>query len=199
MLTVLTPPTTSDLTTVAAAARELMLAQDAQFAGLDALIRQASAICARHCARPEGFGRATVRQTERLARRTDCIVLDRDLAPAIASVTEGGVALSASAYELDGARLFRLSDDRRVPWQPVSVVVTYDAGYALPGSVPGDLERACLLLMQAMFSARGRDPLLRSESAEGVGAVAYLDPRSGVEALPPQVGGLLDAWLRVSV
>lgn len=199
MLTVITPPASSDLTTVETAVRELALTQEADLGGLDALIRQASAICARYCGRSEGFGRATVRQTDRLSRAADCIILERDLAPSIASITEGGVALAGTDYELDGSLLYRLAGDRRTTWQPAVVVVTYDAGYSLPASVPGDLERACLLLMQGMFSARGRDPLVRSESADGVGSVSYLDPRAGAEALPPQVAGLLSSWLRVAI
>lgn len=199
MLTVITPPASSDLTTLETAVRELALTQEADLTGLEALIRQASAMCGRYCGRSEGFGRATVRQTERLTRVAHCIILERDLAPTITGITEGGVALAGTDYELDGSLLYRLAGDRRTTWQPVSVVVTYEAGYSLPASVPGDLERACLLLMQGMFSARGRDPLVRSESADGVGSVSYLDPRAGAEALPPQVAGLLSSWLRVAI
>ena len=63
MITVTTPPATNMLTVLATAARELAIS-DAT-AGLQELIGQASDVCARYCGRPEGFGRATVRQTER--------------------------------------------------------------------------------------------------------------------------------------
>jgi hypothetical protein len=199
MITVITPPTSNDLTTVAAAQRELQLPVSESTPVIEALIRQASIMCARYCGRAEGFGRATVRQTERLTRGAACIILERDIAPAVAAVTEAGVTLAATDYELDGSLLYRLSGDHRASWSPATVVVTYAAGLTLPGSVDGDLERACLATMQALYSARGRDPMLRSESADGVGSMSYLDPRAGAEAVPPIAAGLLAPWLRLTL
>ena len=80
MITVTTPPATNMLTVLATAARELAIS-DAT-AGLQELIGQASDACARYCGRAEGFGRATVRQTERNVT-LPCIILERDIAPSI--------------------------------------------------------------------------------------------------------------------
>lgn len=199
MLTVVTPPASNALTTLATAQRELGLAVGADTVGIGDLIAQASAACAAYCARPEGFGRATLRQTERPGYRRDVLLLDRDLAPAITAVTVDGVALAAAGWELDGSLLYRLSGLDRVAWDAGVVVIDYAAGYALPGSVPPDVERACLVVVQSLYSARARDPMVRSENVDGVGAVSYLDPRAGMEGLPAQAAGLLAPWRRFAL
>jgi hypothetical protein len=195
MITIITPPTTNMLTVTATAARELAIA-DAT-AGLQELIGQASDVCARYCGRPEGFGRATVRQTERNVN-LPCIILDRDIAPAITSVVEDGTTLAATDWELDGSLLYRLSGDYRIQWRATVLQVTYAAGYTLLTDLPQDIERACLIVLQAIHSSRGRDPHIRSESADGVGSVSYLDPRSNSDALPAQAITLLQPWRKMS-
>ena len=195
MITIITPPTTNMLTVTATAARELAIS-DAT-AGLQELIGQASDVCARYCGRPEGFGRATVRQTERNVN-LPCIILDRDIAPAITSVIEDGTTLAVTDYELDGSLLYRLSGDYRIQWRATVLQVTYAAGYTLLTDLPQDIERACLIVLQAIYSSRGRDPHIRSESADGVGSVSYLDPRSVSDALPAQAITLLQPWRKMS-
>jgi hypothetical protein len=195
MITIITPPTTNMLTVTATAARELAIS-DAT-AGLQELIGQASDVCARYCGRPEGFGRATVRQTERNVN-LPCIILDRDIAPSITSVVEDGTTLAATDWELDGSLLYRLSGDYRIQWRATVLQVTYAAGYTLLTDLPQDIERACLIVLQAIHSSRGRDPHIRSESADGVGSVSYLDPRSNSDALPAQAITLLQPWRKMS-
>jgi hypothetical protein len=195
MITIITPPTTNMLTVTATAARELAIS-DAT-AGLQELIGQASDVCARYCGRPEGFGRATVRQTERNVN-LPCIILDRDIAPAITSVIEDGTTLAVTDYELDGSLLYRLSGDYRIQWRATVLQVNYAAGYTLLTDLPQDIERACLIVLQAIYSSRGRDPHIRSESADGVGSVSYLDPRSNSDALPAQAITLLQPWRKMS-
>ena len=189
MITVLSGVASNMLTVTATAERELALSAG-QTAGLQELIGQASDMCARFCRRDEGFGRATVAQTERDVARAR-IVLARDINPSITSVVESGTTLAASDYELDGSLLYRLSNDTRTAWSAAKVVITYSAGYTLLTDTPQDLERACLVTLAAIHAARGRDPRLRSETADGVGSVAYLDPRAGAEALPVEAAALL--------
>ena len=196
MITVITPPTTNMLTATATAARELAIAEAT--AGLQELMGQASDACARHCGRSEGFGRATVAQTERDIY-TDCIVLDRDINPTITSVVEEGTTLAATDYELDGSLLYRLTDDSRTPWNAAKVVITYVAGYVLLTDTPQDLERACIATLAAIHAARGRDPRIRSEAADGVGSVSYLDPKAGAEALPVEAAALLGPYRKISL
>jgi hypothetical protein len=194
MITIITPPATNALTVLATAARELAIPEATS--GLQELIGQASDICARYCGRPEGFGRATVRQTERSVD-LPCIILDRDLNPAITSVIEDGTTLAATDYELDGSLLYRLSGDYRIQWRAAVVQVTYAAGYALLTDLPQDIERACLATLAGLQTARGRDPRIRSESADGVGSVSYLDPRAGAEAIPIEAAALLAPWRKM--
>jgi hypothetical protein len=172
MLTVLTPAVTHDLTKVEAVKLELGIAGDDQDAPLAAMIRQASEALARHCARTT-FGEETYRQTERLAEPVEAIILERDLKIAVSAVTVNGEALDPAEWELEGSLLYRLSGDRRVAWCPGVVAVEYTAGYVLPDGAPADLARACLLTVTALWHARGRDPMLRSESAEGVGTTQW--------------------------
>ena len=196
MITVITPPPTNMLIATATAARELAIS-DAT-AGLQELIGQASDACARYCGRAEGFGRATVAQTERDIY-APCIVLGRDINPVVNSVVEDGVTLAATAYELDGSLLYRLSDDMRVEWNAAKVVITYAAGYVLLTDTPQDLERACIATLAAIHAARGRDPRIRSEAADGVGSVSYLDPKAGAEALPVEAAALLGPYRKISL
>jgi hypothetical protein len=196
MITVTTPPTTNMLTVLATAARELAIS-DAT-AGLQELIGQASDACARYCGRAEGFGRATVVQTERDVNAA-CIVMERDINPAITSVVEEGTTLAAADYELDGSLLYRLTDDSRKPWDAAKVVITYAAGYVLLTDTPQDLERACIATLGAIYAGRGRDPRVRSEAADGVGSVSYLDPKAGAEALPVEAAALLGPYRKINL
>lgn len=196
MITVITPPATNALTVTATAERELNLNGTPALAGLQELIGQASDVCARYCGRPEGFGRATVRQTER-SLDADAIILDRDINPTITSVIEDGTTLASTDYELDGSLLYRLSDDIRIRWRANVVAVTYVGGFTLLTDLPQDIERACLIVLSAIHSSRGRDPHIRSEAADGVGSVSYIDPRAASDGLPAHATTLLQPWRKI--
>lgn len=190
MLSILDPATTNDLTILATLKTELGITDTASDAYLADLIRQASDTVTRYCGRAT-FNRETVQQTERLTCRRECIVLDRDILPAITSVTEGGTALTADEYELDGSLLYRLCGDVRICWAACKVVIVYAAGYVSLTDVPYDLERAVLITAAAWHSAKGRDPMLRSETTEGVGATSWI-ATAGMAAMPPQAVSILD-------
>lgn len=181
MLEIISPAASGDLTTLAIAKRELGVAEAAQDARIADLIREASDLVAQWCNR-SGFGRETLRQTERLASPVDVLVLQRDLGVAVTTVTEDGVALAAGEYERGGVLLYRLRGDVRVPWGARMVVVEYQAGFVLPDDAPPALERACLDLLAGLWHGQGRDPAVRNETTEGVGAVGYFEPR--VDTLP---------------
>jgi len=193
MLEVITPAVTHDLTVLDTLKSELMVTGTADDAYLDSLIAQVSAACARHCSRT-GWGRETLRQTERPAKSLDCIILARDLAPSITSVIEDGTTLAVTDYELDGSLLYRLFADRRTSWTGSKIVVTYSAGFLTLTDLPYDLERAALEWLKACYANRGNNPLVRSQSAQDVGSVSYHDPRAGLEAMPPQTAGYLAPW-----
>jgi hypothetical protein len=61
-------------------------------------------------------------------------------------------------------------------------------------TLPADIQRACMQLVAGLYAARGRDLSIRSEGAQDVGQISYMDPRAGMEALPPQVAGLLGPY-----
>lgn len=196
MLTVVTPPTTNDLTTIETATRELRL-DDHQdnLLGLAELIQKASAACAGWCMRPEGFGRATVTQTERLTVSRECIILDRDLNPSITTVVEDGDTLAGSDYEVDDGRLYRLDDDERIEWPAVKIVITYEAGYLDGGELddlPQEIESACLLTLAAMHQARGENPLVR-RSDNGLLSTSLAPTNGGI---PDQAAQLLAPFRR---
>ena len=195
MLEILSPAATSDLTTLAIAKRGLGVADATQDARIADLIREASDLVAQWCNRA-GFGRETLRQTERLVSPVDVIVLQRDLGVLVSSVTEDGVALAADEYERGGVLLYRLRGDVRVPWGARTVIVEYQAGFALPDEVPPALERACLDLLAGLWHGQGRDPAVRNETTEGVGAVGYVELRGDTLPLPPDRLAALERYRR---
>jgi hypothetical protein len=183
MLEIVTPASTSHLTTLDRVKAELSIVGTAEDARLTTLVGEASDLITAFCNR-DTFGAETLRQTERLSTCRDCIILDRDLAPAITGVTVDGAALLAAEYELDGALLYRLSDDCRIAWRPGKVVVNYTAGFTLLGSLPQAIERAAVDLVVLMYRSAGRDTAVRQEMVEGVGSTSYFDQRAGSGDLP---------------
>lgn len=198
MLVISAAAESTALTTLAAYKADQGITATTDDSYLTTLIASASIALAKACKRTH-FGRETVVQTERLTCYRLCIILERDIAPSITTVVVDGVMLDTDEYELDGSLLYRLSDDTRECWAPGKIVITYAAGYSLPSGAPADLARACILTMSAWSAARGRDPILRSQTFEGTGAESYLDPRAGAEVIPPQAVALLSDYMRWSV
>jgi hypothetical protein len=114
----------------------------------------------------------------------ECIILARDLAPAITSITEDGVTLAAADYELDGSLVYRLRSDCRVTWTPAKVVINYTAGFTLMGNLPQGIERAAVDLVVMLYRGEGRDATIRQEMVEGVGSTAYFDTRAAMSGMP---------------
>ena len=195
MLELLSSAATGDLTTLATAKRELAITDTAQDARIADLIREASDLVAQWCNR-SGFGRETLRQTERLASPLDVLVLRRDLGVVVTSVTEDGLALSANEYERGGVLLYRLREGIRVPWSARTVVLEYQAGFLLPDEAPPALERACLDLLAGLWHGQGRDPAVRNETTEGVGAVGYFEHRADTLPLAPDRLAALERYRR---
>ncbi|MFD2234819.1 hypothetical protein [Phaeospirillum tilakii] len=205
-LSVITPATARDLTTLDAAKAELSLADASADTALAAMIAQASAAIGSWCRRPEGFGRETVAQTVRRMPGDPAparLILDRDLAPAVTSVTADGAELGPDEWALDGSLLLRLCCDRPSHWRSIKTVITYTAGYDLPAGCPADLARACLELVTRLWHAAGRDPSLRTSSVEGVGANSWSDPDKValalVDGLPAEIAARLSPYKRWSV
>jgi len=168
LLTVVTPATSFDLTDLATVQDELGSDGGESDERLQRYITAASKWLAGECRRV--FGKERVAETFRNGEAFECLVLDRrpvvvvSSVPQIVSIVEDGETLAAADYEVDveGAMLYRLRDDRRARWSGAKIVVTYDAGYDLPGAAPDDLEEACIELVKGRNAARKRDPALRA-------------------------------------
>lgn len=198
LLTTVTPATVTALTDVQSVQLELGLSGTTEAGYLRQQIAQASAAISAWCGRV--FARETVSEVWRLDSCVESLSLTRFPVATIASVTEDGTALASTDYEMDAASglLFRLSSDERTTWRARKITVQYTGGYLLPDqsgrTLPHDIQRACILMVSAAYLARGRDPMLRSESAQDVGSASYLDPRAGMEAMPPQAAALLQPY-----
>lgn len=198
LLTIVTPATVTALTDLTAVKLELGISGTAEDAYLQAQIANASAAAMAWCARV--FAREVVSEVWRPELALEVLSLSRYPVATISSVVEDGTTLASTDYELDAeaGMLWRLSSDERTAWRARKITVAYTGGFLLPGqtnrSLPADIERAAVLMVAAAYNARGRDPMLRSEGAQGIGQVSYLDPRAGMEAMPPQAAALLGPY-----
>jgi hypothetical protein len=89
----------------------------------------------------------------------------------VSGVNEGGVDLTAGEDFVveSGGLLYRLSGgEARIRWPGAKVVVTYQAGYSLPASVPPDLEAAAIEQVKYLYKARKRDGSVLSETVPEV-------------------------------
>lgn len=187
MLTVITPAATRDLVTLADVKNQFDITTRGEDAKLATWISQASAAVEAYCG--DVYARETVSQTNRT--RGYCgegIILERSNISAINSVTENGVVLTGSDYELDGRVLYRLSSDERSYWTG-KVIVEYVAGFSLAG-MPANVQRAVILTVGQYRIGTTRDPQIRSESGDGLGSTSYFD---GLDeyGLAPEARGLL--------
>lgn len=197
LLTVTVAATERKLTTAAALRADLGVSStEASDARLEDLILRASRAIESYCGRV--FAKETLSEVFRCPRG-HVLPLTRYPVVTLTSVTEDGTALSASAYETDTAagRLYRLSSDARICWSAAKVTVVYDAGFILPptggSTLPPDIEAAALKLAAGFYFGAARDPLVKGESADGIGSVDYwvggMPGASG--ELPPDVLALL--------
>lgn len=137
------------------------------------LVLAASDMIAREClVRRDGIHFPTLRsegvsQTFRLKSPTSALYLGRRFVSEIGSVTVDGSLLDAAAYECEQSQsVLRLVDGK---WCGL-VVVAFTAGFV---EIPADLKLAVKRAIQEQASATGRDPLLRSETVEGIGRNDY--------------------------
>lgn len=193
--TVTTAPERVALTTLERVKAELDITTDAKDELLTAKILEASSDIEAQCRR--SFG--TQGLTERFWGEpgyAEFFSLRQFPAASMTSVTVDDVAVPASEYRLDAETglLYRL-DASGYPctWQWCKdVVIVYTGGYEMPGSenptLPASLQAACVLLMNSYWTARGRDPALRSEEVPGIGSASYWVGAVGASGeLPPEV------------
>lgn len=157
---------------------------------IDLLIPQASALIVGGCGLAvdkagsiPSFGLETLVATyrERGLDRGEALTLPwRVPVASITSIVEDGSTLVAGTdYELVSVRpgkIRRLTDGSPTWWSSAAIVVTFTAGWSLPGSVPPDMEAAAIEQVRAMVHAADRDPAIRSENTPDVAAVSYALP-----------------------
>ncbi len=202
MLSVVTPATSTRLTTVSRAVEVLGYGEGDDAAVLQRCIETASQAIVDHCRRP--FALATYRERICGPETGPGYLLGRSPVVEILSVTADGTVLRTDDYELDTEtnRLWRVDGyGSRRWWWGAPLIVEYDAGYTLPtdtGSwtLPEPVERSCILLAAAYLSQRNRDPLTRSESVEGVGSTTWWVP-SGSGLPSPEAEQLLQPYRRM--
>jgi hypothetical protein len=193
-------PTAFDLTTLADVKVDLGIAGPAEDATLARYISESSLQLAHACNRV--FAQETLSEQFRLDEAKPVLVLARRPA-AITSISEDDAApLTNADWEMDGngGLLYRLEDDRRIAWTASKVVVAYSAGFDLPGGAPSDLQKAARTLVRAQWLAKGRDPLVRSESVPGVYEVAYwVGSLPGGAAWPAEIESVIAAYRDIPV
>jgi uncharacterized phiE125 gp8 family phage protein len=192
MLTVTTPATSFDLTTLATVKAELGITSRDGDAKLAGMIRQASGAVSDYCRRV--FAQETVVETVRTDRLQPELILCRYPVTSMASVVENDNELDADEYEvnLSNGILTRVHGARTCWWPCGKTVIAYTAGHALLNGLPQAVERACITLVSHLWSAAGRDPLLKANAVDGIGSREYWIGGTGSHgALPPEVIGLL--------
>jgi hypothetical protein len=117
------------------------------------------------------------------------------LPPAPQPLAEG-VDFLVDAKNGQLTRLF--TDGYPRSWPPLPIVVQYNAGFS---TIPGDLRRAAIRLVQTHWFARSRDPLIRQENVEGVYSATYWfgTGPGGEPDFPADIGAMLERNYRVPV
>lgn len=200
--TVVTPPASLKLTTLANAKEELNVTTSADDSYIGRLIDRASGVIASECGWTLGV--RTVSETYRfgwqpgvgpssqqvapygtpLNAQFKPLILTFSPAPVIVSVTENGAALALDGtdFEIDvSALLYRLRGGLRSFWGVPVVAAVYKAGFVLPNDspvagvspLPSDVESVCLALITAAYTSRGFDPRVQMDLTEGVGRTVY--------------------------
>lgn len=149
--------------------------------------------------------------SERFWGRCECpefLILARAPVVSVDSVTEDDVAVATPEVRLDPdtGQLYRL-DASGFPsfWSWCKeVVITYTAGFLLPGqsgrNLPHALEAGAISLVQSFWQSRGRDPLVKSEDIPGVMRVDYWVGSVGEAGdLPPDVMAKIAPFRRPQV
>jgi hypothetical protein len=190
MLTVVTPATTYRLTTVERAKIQLGF-PDSQDDLVDQLIDHVSEAIARYCNRV--LAREEVLETLRSPRSP--IMLRRYPVVSVEAITPyGGTALLTTQYEYDSESgiLRRLSGSCEIPWYCGVIEIEYTAGYLMPGedgaNLPSDLELAAIRALSFNMSRNSINPVVRSETVEGVGSITYATGGSATSISMSEIG-----------
>jgi hypothetical protein len=195
MLTVITPAADDArlLVSLADVKDELSITDGASDARLSRYLRAATARLAVYANR-DTFAAEDVAETFTVPAYQPRFMLTRRPLLSVAAITVNGSPVEG--WEADGRFLYRVADGVRACWSCGSWEVTYRAGYDLPAAAPSDLADACMTLVKMQWFARNRDPLLKSQSFDGVGTDAWWigginGADGGRASLPPDMATAL--------
>ncbi len=210
-VTVVTRAEKTALTTVDHVRGDLGLgAETPPNAQIERWIAQASSSAATFCRRT--FGRETVRERFEIGHgsiddTTGGLLLECGPVEEVVSVTVDGEALAAGSFEVESRQLYRLQDGARRCWYGRVILVEYVAGWWLPSDtgtkpagaidLPDDIERAAIQLVAASISAASRDPMVKSESEDGVGSTSWYVQGASAALPHPEAEATLAQYRRV--
>jgi hypothetical protein len=196
MANLVTAPQATRLATLDSLKAELGIADAAQDAQLGAYLDQASGLIGGFTGR--FFPRAQWQDVFRLEGRPKrSLVLSQRPVLQVESLHIDGQPFTGDAIDLDPQSGVLRPSCRigSAEWCAWRVVVIYTTGFLLPGqdgrTLPDVVERACLDTAKGMFHAADRDPLVRSESEQGIGSTSWLDPDPNNGGLPASVAAML--------
>lgn len=201
-----------NLSTVDRLKIELGISDSSQDDALELFLGEASAKIETYCNRV--FATETVQQTIRMnvpprgfyyeGPILEHLCMDRFPIGLITAITEDEVNLTTDQYEVDYTKglLYRIDgSDNRVNWTFKKLVVSYIAGYTLPGqtnrNLPMDVESACVSLVKSRWYAKSRDPMIKSVVIPQVMETTYWVGGTGAGSdndLPPDVVSLLNPY-----
>ena len=195
------------LTTIERVKQELEIIENDSDALLTAKIKEATSDIELRC---RTFRRETLTATfwPEAARgrvRAEGLILPRWPIASVTSITVDDALVAGGEYRIDpdAGMIYRL-DSSGYPshWEFCkSSIVVYAGGYKMPGeegsNLPPSLEAACIELVSSFWSARGRDPTVKSEENPGVARFEYWVGAIGaVGDLPPGVMSKITPFLR---
>lgn len=215
-VTVITPASSKQLTTVARVKDDLGISGSTDDTVLGRMIDRASRRIVSYCNRE--FAQETISETVK-AYGGHNLLMSRAPIVSVTSIAYDGTTIPATDYELaepgagliyspygwqdtaqryNGASLIPATESRRNLY-----TVVYVAGYILPSMVgtvdlPADIEEACIELTRAFFSGRKTDPGIQSEQVPDVYSVTYRDT-SGGDGMPSQIADLLAPYRRITL
>jgi hypothetical protein len=209
IVSVITPATNRDCTTVQVAKDELGLTDSTWDGRLRRWIRDASAAIVAYIGRE--LAREEVSEAIYHASRGGGFLLSRFPVVSVASVSIGTSTYDTSDYTLDAdsgrLMLAALQPDcgvdrylprwfeREPPRLYTPLTVQYTGGYLLPDNVPPAIEEAALIILAQRKSSYGRDPAVTSESIGGVISRSYaITTPSDIAPIPAEAAMKLDPY-----
>ena len=201
LLEVLTAADSLDLTTLASAKEEMGVTGTSDDGMIARWIREESAKIASYCNRV--FGREEIRETIQVHDRVLRIALRRRPVELITLITEDGEDIDPANYILNAPAgvVNRVSDvGCPMPFARGPLIVEYWGGYSLIGSLPYELESACLVALGDRWRTKDRDAALRRIEIPGVATEEYaVTPQWAASGLLPEVEALVAAHRSVNI